>query len=365
MTILVVADGHVGSGATLGDRLADQRASWERVCSDAAEAGATLLHLGDAFHARRPGMAEMDAFQAGLDILREGNVTLIGIAGNHDVVARGVPTAFEVACSGYDAHVFREPQLVETPDGLIGLLPWMPPTMSARDTADALMIVAEDLARQGARYLVAHWALAGASLPTGLPVLDLAEPLLDSFALEQMFELTLAGHIHLRQRAAITGVWHIGALSRTTFGEASIPTGYWRIEPNVSGPVDVPDRPFVVVDAVLTGIDSAHATDGLLGEIEAYDLTGAIVRVHYLATSDQVIDTAAVVGALADAGAHYVDRIEPVIERPRSTRSEIVTETADPRASFDAWLDAQPDLASTETLSEARERAHERIGAAS
>lgn len=370
--LIVVADQHIGSGATLGDRLADQRSSWVRVCTTAAEHGATVLHAGDVFHARRASPSEMRAFQAGLDILREGDCELIVALGNHDRVDMDSPTSVEAASAGYAVHVCREPEVIETPDGVVGFLPWMPPRMSAKQTSDALMIVVDSLAEE-ARILIAHWALAGGSLPNGLPLLDLAEPMLDPYALSQLFEITLAGHIHKRQEIIDTPlVAHTGPLNRHSFGEAGIWTGAWQVDANgalidglpattTASWFEVPDRRFFTM--LIDTRNTHEPQDYILNAIseDAEHITDAIVRMRYQQTADQSIDSASIREALLAAGAHHIERIEPVVERAQSTRSESVTETVDPRQAWDAWQDAQPDLASEEALASVREEAHTRI----
>lgn len=371
MTLLVASDLHLGAGASLGNRLEDQRSSWERVCAKAVELGADVLFGGDAFHARRPGPTEIDVFQEGLEILRDGGRTLVAIPGNHDILSREAPSALEVACAGFDAHVLRgydiEHLLVETTDGLVGFLPWEPPAMDARRTADALMVIAGELAHRGARILIAHHALSGASLPTGLPVLELAEPILDSHALAQMgFDVVLSGHIHKRQVIVEEPlVAHIGPLSRGNFGERDVETGLWKI--HVGGPqrygaewVAVPDRAFVAIEADVRDVAAAELRIG--DAIAERAIEGAIVRVAWQQTADQVVDQSAILSLLHELGAHHVDRLQPIVERVVSTRHEGVTDTSDPRESFDRWLDGQPDLASDETLADVREQAHERIG---
>jgi DNA repair exonuclease SbcCD nuclease subunit len=381
MTLIVASDLHLGAGANLGERLADQQSSWTRVCTAAAELGADVLFAGDAFHARRPLPAEMRAWQAGLDVLRDAGRTLVAIPGNHDVSSLALPTGLEAACAGYDAHVLRswrvEDLVVETIDGPVGFLPWTPSTMPAPQMAESLLVIAQGLADAGARMLISHWALSGASLPTGLPVLELAEPILDSFALAQMgFDVVLSGHIHKRQVIVEDGqalVAHIGPLSRTSFSEASVETGAWQID--TTGGVqaygdhvharwfEVPDRAFVTIEADVR--ETGFAEDAIIGEISAHDVDGAVVRVQWNQRNDQTIDVSQVIVALEAGGVWSIQQLTPIVERVQSTRSVGLTEQDDPTVAFDHWLGAQADLAAPETMATVRERAHERIGGAS
>lgn len=369
MTQLLASDLHLGAGASLGNRLADQESSWCRFCTTAAELGAGVLWAGDSHHHRKPSPAEFDAWQSGLRILREGGCTMLAIPGNHCITDAAKPSTIEVASAGFDVFVARGPQVIETEDGPVGFLPWAPPTMDARRASEALMIVAEELARQGARILVAHHALSGASLPTGLPVLELAEPILDSFALAQMgFHVVLSGHIHKLQVVVEQPlVAHVGPLCRGNFGEAGIQTGAWQIESDKLGLsaswFEVPDRHFSELRWDLRG--EAYPTEIMVADITGHPrIPGSIARASWYQTSDQVVDQAAVLEALHAEGVHHVDRLEPIVERAASTRSAGVSEATDPRESWDRWLEAQGELAAPETLEAAREEAHERIGAA-
>lgn len=219
------------------------------------------------------------------------------------------------------------------------------------------MIVAESLAGQGARLLIAHWAIAGGSLPSGLPLLELAEPMLDPYALQTHFDLVLAGHIHKRQEV-IPVVWHIGPLNRTSFGEKDVETGFWRVEPNASAFVHVPDRPFISLE--FDERDATDPTTELIRDVEAYgDFEGAIVRIAYRQTAEQVVDQRAVREHLLGLGAHHIDALSPLIERQQSVRSQGLTEQSDPREAWDRWAEGQPG--SDDVHIEARERAHERI----
>lgn len=363
--LLVASDLHLGAGASLG-RLPDQESSWKRFCTAAAEHGATVLWAGDSHHHKRPSPAEIDAWQSGLRILREGGCTLLGIPGNHCISTVDAPSTIEVASAGFDCHILRAADIVETEDGPVGLLPWAPYS-DARQMAGSLMVLAEALAERGARVLIGHWALAGSHLPSGLSTLELAEPLLDPHRLAELFEITLFGHIHKRQEiVAEPLVAHIGPLCRGNFGEADVWTGGWQIVPEDGAltalPFDVPDRAFASISFDVRGM--SDPTGGLLHEIARRFWGGAIVKLGYRITADQVVDQAAVLAALDEARAWRVTTLEPIVERAQSTRSAGVTEASDPREAWDTWQAAQDGIASDETQATVRERAHERIGAA-
>lgn len=402
--LIVAGDAHIGSGSSLG-RLPDQESSWRRLCTTAVELGADVVGTGDWLHHRKPAAAEFDAFQSGLRILRDGGREFVTIVGNHEVTTLDAVSCLEVACAGYEAIVLRGARVLGMQDGTdVAFLPWAP-FADARQMVADLMTLAEGMARDGARILVAHWALSGASLPTGLPVLELAEPVLDSFALAQMgFDVVLSGHIHSRQIVVEEPlVAHAGPLCRGNFGEAGIETGAWQIQRGarlVEGPpvleccgrylrtgeccsqpvpgqgepeqeeclqaswFEVPDRAFLQIEADVR--EWPDPTAALLDEINmAQGVGDAIVRIRWSQRADQVIDTAAILAMLAECGAHRIDRLEPIVERIQSTRSAGVTESTPAPESWDRWQAAQGDVVSSEIGERVRVLAHERIGGAS
>lgn len=365
--LIVAGDLHLGQAANLG-RLPDQQKAWELLCKVAVEQHADVIGTGDFFHSRKPSSAEFDAFQAGLRILRDGERSLITIAGNHEVVTRDDVCCLEVACAGFDALVIREADVIETEDAAIAFLPWTPGTGNARDTAAALMVLAESMRERGASVLVGHWALSAASLPSGLPILELAEPILDSHRLAELFDVTLCGHIHKRQVVSAEPlVAHVGPLVKGNWGEASIETGAWQIirVGNASMPLsfleatpfDIVDRPFISIETDVRG--QTRPTDAVLGEIDQWPIRDAIVRVSFQQTSDQVVETAAVLAQLDDMGAWKVDTVTPIIERAASVRSQGISEASDPREAWDTWAGGQEIPESIAEL--VREEAHERI----
>lgn len=363
--IVLCSDSHIGAGASLG-RLPDQESSWKRLCLTACEMDAHVIHAGDVFQSRRPAPAEMRAFQAGLEILRECDLALYVCLGNHDRVDLDTPTGVEAACAGYRARVFREAEVIEIDGALVAFLPWTMGQGDAKRTTEALMVAAESMAEQGARVLVPHFAMSGGSLPNGLPTLSLTEPMLDAHRLAELYRIVIAGHIHRREIVIDDGVSLVaqcGPLTRSGFGEASVETGGWQIDGARATPFDVPDRAFVVIEEDLRGIDEPERE--LVDAISTRDdIKDAIVRVSYRQTADQVISQFEIADALTHyAGAWRVESVQPIIERATSVRSQGISETTDPRESWDRWADGQeiPD-AIAETV---RESAHERIASVS
>lgn len=375
--ILVAGDAHIGSCPDLG-RLSDQASSWRRLCIKACEMEADVIGTGDWLHHRKPSTAELDAFQEGLRILRGGRRTFVSAVGNHEIGRADEPSSLEVACAGFDAHALRAPQVVGTTGGPVGFLPWAPWThIGARQMSENLMVLAEQLADDGARTLIAHWAIAGASVPTGLPVLDLPEPLIDPHRLAELFDVTIAGHIHKRQEI-VPSVWHAGALCWRDSAEAQLACGAWQVEgplapdetlnglPGVAAAswFAVPDTPFAVIDVDVRTLGAGDATSGVLEISSEVDVEQAIVRVLVHRTADQTIDVARIRQSLEAEDVRLIERIDEIADRPVSTRSQGVSEASDPADAFRVWMDAQRETVSMETHEAALERGLQVIGGA-
>src|SRR5205814_1684568 len=114
-------------------------------------------------------------------------------------------------------RVSSTPELVELAGVTVATLPWVHPgrliAAHGRDVSrdETNSVVAELLleAARGLRaqingdapaILLLHWSISGSSLPTGLPVDQLREPVIPHDELLALgFDAIIAGHIHLRQ----------------------------------------------------------------------------------------------------------------------------------------------------------------------
>src|ERR1051326_6556759 len=58
---------------------------WRQACAIAAERDVdAVIVAGDTFNGRDPDRHALNAFRAGLDVLREASIPAVLIAGNHD-----------------------------------------------------------------------------------------------------------------------------------------------------------------------------------------------------------------------------------------------------------------------------------------
>lgn len=374
-TFVVFGDAHFGAGADYcqpGVRLQDQTAALDQVVDVAIDCIAdAVLFAGDAFEGPLVTPEQYDAFRRPLRRLAERGIPVVGISGNgrHDAAMRSV-NALEVMSEVLDVH--REPGVVKLGRTYVALLPW---ASTARLVAahnggdrDATNSEAGELLIEIARGLYAripagepslllgHWSLAGAHLPNGLPVDDLREPVIETGELEAIgFDLCVFGHIHVPGPVS-DKTFYTGPLATTSFGEAGVEHGCWRIDLHPEQPgrllheisfVPLEERPFVTIDADLT--TGAHEQLGL-GETDAIaaaiaphlPLDEAVVRVRYRATEEQArrINWPKLRELLDDC--HKIYDIQADIVRADRARVEALNDAEiSPLEAVDLWLEAE------------------------
>lgn len=375
--ILCTGDLHLGVGADLlgpGERLLDQEQVWDRICTLALEENVdALLFGGDAFEGPIPTAAEYVAFARPLRRLA-GEIPVLAIPGNgkHDSAGRPGANALEVFEAGYarsilDVH--SRPGVWDRLDGVtVCTLPWVPvsnlvASMNGGDrdsihvqAAELLLNVARGLRAQvdGPAILLAHWSISGASLPNGLGVEHLREPVLPVDELEsQGWDAVVLGHIHKPQMLSETGRPHfyVGSPMPLNFGEANCHHGVWIIEEDPDqetaarlGPFTaqlrpVESRPFVTMDY------SVEAWQEIIDGEPLALLDEPIIRARYTATGEESrrLDHAKIRQTLIDQGAAAV-RIQPDIVREDRRRVEGIDETLEPLEALGMWVGTQTDV---------------------
>jgi exonuclease SbcD len=363
---LCAGDLHLDVGADLGaspgDRLREQETVWQHVFEIAVENDVdAILFAGDAFHKARPTPEAMLAFERPLKRFpRYHGAGCIAIPGNHDVASVQGGTGLEIFHIAGMLRLVTVPELdgamPKVGDVTICALPWASVSSIVaaagggdRDdlnayAAELLLATARGLRERadGPAILLTHFSISGSSLPSGLPVEELREPVLDQDALDRIgFDAVVAGHIHMPQvfgRDTLTSQFYVGSPMPLNFGEARYDHGVFILECDdaVSGVwtprfVPISSRRLVTLDAV----------DSVLIEREVVE--GAIVKVRLRATQEAArkIDVAQIKRALLNAGAHKVWAVQLEIAKPERARVEGLDEELDELAALDLWLDAQ------------------------
>lgn len=343
-TIAAVADMHLGAGGNA--RLEAQREAWLEAVSIANQEASSLVIAGDAFHRARPTPDELSAFTDGLDALE---IPALAIVGNHDVSNANETTALEVLMRRRDRRLVacRQPQTFETPELTIAVMPWSPLRPSSSDLLDVARALYAACPISKPSLLVLHWAISGATLPTGRRIDDVSrEVAIPPGELEGIgFDAILAGHIHKPQTfggdvgGAVGG--YVGSLAAVDHSEAGDEHGLvlWHVEDGELEWRELTSGPRFVTADYETTLD---LFDG--------ELAGAIVRVRYEATPEENrrIESSAMIDRLTKAGASSVT-IEPTIIRPENRRGAELESDVTPLEAVQAWLAEQagiePELA--------------------
>lgn len=366
VTILATADWQAGV-TTLP--LEEQTSVWHAIADKAIERRVDLfLHGGDLYQGPVATMEQIAAIRSVFNRLREADIPIVLIRGNgvHDLAMRSVD-ALDLFRDYDGITVSDRPEAHVVAEVAVCTLPWVHPGRLLaqwngevdhdrvnEEAARLLVEIARDLLEAEVLYqnpdlpkvLLAHWAISGTSLPSGLSADEMREPVLPWADLDALgYELVVAGHLHHPQRIDNPELDRTvglvpGSPQQLNFGETG-EHGVWlvdlepgRVEAEF---VPVPSRPFVTIiwDPDMRSLRKAdwHGLD---------NMHGAIVRVRYSATEEQArrFDHNEMRRVLTEAGAFRV-KIEPEIVRERRARSERITEGLSPVEALEAYGESE------------------------
>jgi len=373
--ILATGDWHVDAhpdyGREPGDRLADQRATIEKIVDLAIDNDVdALLLAGDLWHQRQPSSAARLAVWEPLRRLHaEHRCDILAIPGNHCIeAATESGIALEHFVDFIDVH--RQPGIWTTQGCAVATLPWAPisrlvATRNGGERDDLYLEAAQLLiaTARGLRarmpdgvpsLLLTHFSISGAVTPTGRdvgPDFGVVLPLEELEALG--FDAVLAGHIHLQQVLSDDPfVGYVSSPAPVDFAEANSDHGCLLLDFDggclATEYLPIASRAFVTVD-----VDFEQGED-FSQLLEHYgdwsDVADAVVRVRYRANEDDArhVDQGAVKRALYDLGAHRVHQV--TLDPIRTDRARVagVHEEISPLAAFDLYAIANaldPDFA--------------------
>lgn len=385
MKLLFLSDLQLEAGAALGtgefgpgSRFQDQVDVLTRVLDLAVKEQVEAVGvLGDVFERSRPAPWSVIAFQSFVRGCVEHGIEVLVISGNHDVRSAALPSALSIFDDN-GISVALTPSLYPIPghpaDGpgcVIAALPWTPlsrlvaaqPNLSRaqlNDLAAAALVESAHLLgdRCAAEYpnlpaiLVGHWAISGATLPTGLSSDLLNEPVIPAEGLATAgFNLVAFGHIHQVQvvTSVPAPVVYCGSPMVCNWGEAATPHGVWLYETTGDGTLTfkpIADRQFLNLDGAVVSDPATYAGIGGLNLGIAANhkdvFGGALVRVRYSCTEEEakLIDEAEARRVLLAAGASKVF-FKATVERTSRARVADVAEGLDDSAAFEMWLATQ------------------------
>jgi DNA repair exonuclease SbcCD nuclease subunit len=282
--ILAFGDLHLGAGADY--RLRDQEKVLGQIV-ELARGVEFVLFSGDVFHRRRPGPEEQRVWR---DFVYNLETPLLAIAGNHDVSSAETISAMELPL--FKAYtVARKPGTHFYGDVAVSCLPWAPAahvvaarngdrTGLSEDIAEVLVKQAADLydsasADTGTNILLAHWAVSGFSLPTGLATEELREPVLPLTELQKIgYDWIVLGHIHATAKRGNT--FYTSSPCVVDWGEANSEHGCWVIDTLGDATFHaLQDRRFLTI-----------TPEALDGGIRPDVDDGALVRIRGAASAD-------------------------------------------------------------------------------
>lgn len=345
-------------------RLADWRLTAQAMVALAVrERCQAALFSGDAFLTPHPPEQAIIEIVQLFQQLERAGIPVIGGSGNHDDPGPGQKGPVHLLAEFRPRWGITTPQVVDLDDLQVAVLPWAKPANfldSAAGAGDlinrvsqALVSIARALALQcdpdRPAVLLGHWPVDGCVTSTG-DILVGREPALPLSELQALpFRACILGHIHKPQ--VFPGrplVLHTGALQRRDFGYESDPIGAYIVDTETGEAVwhDLPARRLWTQH--LRGDSDVQAwVDGhYTPEALAVGARDAICRVTYRCTEElhRRVDAGAMLRALYDAGAHLVTGVYPEIVKADRARAAEVTESTDPDAAMQAWLQLQSGL---------------------
>ncbi len=388
--------------------LADQREVLDRIVQVALQREVdSVLHGGDVFEGPVVTPEQLRTFIDSVRPLHDAGIPLLVQRGNgrHDLATREVH-ALDVFKDYDGITVSDSPAVCVLADKVaVCCLPWVHPgrliasmngslTHEEADltTAQMLVRIARHQFEQVARLkggsggpsqdiptvLLAHWAISGSALPTGLSVDEMREPILPWADLDAIgYDAIIGAHIHKGQRIdnpeidRTLGVV-VGSPQPLNHGEGGYDHGVWIIDiPALAEPV--------------AGVGSSSGVSASVGERAATQrgpipgsassefvpiqskyftthdynpempvqpfVSGDIVRVRYTATEEEArrIDHEAIRRAYME-GPTQPSRItiEPTIIRKERARAQQISEELSPVDALAEYCDAndvEPDRA--------------------
>ena len=268
--VLHTADTHLGYRQYHSpERRADFLEAFRRVIEDAIEDGVdAVVHAGDLFHDRRPGLSDLLGTRDVLETLSEADIPFLAVVGNHEA-KRSAQWLDLFEAMGLATRLGEEPTVVG--DTAFYGLDFVP--RSRRE--DLEYVFAPHDSDHAA--LVSHCLFEPLVPDYGNVEWDL-EAVLASAPVE--FDAVLLGDEHAPTTRTVAGAWatYPGSTERASAGERD-ERGYNLVE--FDGDVrisrrGIETRPFVFVDLDLGGNEGIERIHDRLRE---HDLEGAVVHV--------------------------------------------------------------------------------------
>lgn len=347
-----------------GSRAHDQELVLERTADlFIAEGVDVACCLGDVFHSPHPTAWAELAFQRFIRTLRDADIEVIVVGGNHEFKSPALPHVLELFMDD-GVTVSLSPQLIPVSETVFATLPWAPLAAIVAEIGrpDDLRRQAVDLLAQSLQFLrikcaseypdklpilLGHWAVSGSTVPTGGAVEEfLSEPIIPWGDIDVLgWKIAAFSHIHngqlIGQGIAQNPIFYTSSLQVCNLGEIASPHGVWIYDDEADDLrfVAVADRPFVDIqtEAVNGGPDV-----GVMLEPESLFpvVQDAIVRIKYRSNGLKV-DEAQARADLMRMGAHKVFIKEVDRQQVSRARVEQIAEDVSPSEALTIWITSQ------------------------
>ena len=267
--VLHTADTHLGYRQYHSpERRADFLAAFERVIEDAVEDGVdAVVHAGDLFHDRRPGLPDLLGTRDALETLSEADIPFLAVVGNHEA-KRSAQWLDLFEAMGLATRLGEEPTVVG--DTAFYGLDFVPRSRRG----DLEYGFAPHDADHAA--LVSHGRFEPLVPDYGNVEWDL-EAVLESASVD--FDAVLLGDEHAPTTREVSGTWatYPGSTERASAGERD-ERGYNLVEFDDDVRISrrgVETRPFVFVDLEL---GAGEGIERVRDRLRERDLEGAVVH---------------------------------------------------------------------------------------
>ncbi|WP_247728353.1 DNA double-strand break repair protein Mre11 [Halovivax limisalsi] len=325
--VIHTGDTHIGyQQYNSPDRRRDFLAAFDQVATDAIEADVdAVVHAGDLFHDRRPGLVDLQGTIRVLRRLADADIPFLAIVGNHET-KRDAQWLDLFADLGLATRLGSEPMLVG--DVALYGLDFVP-----KSRRDALSYdFAPPPSGAAHRALVGHGLFEPFAHATWETETVLSEASVD-------FDAMLLGDNHAPGTAEVADTWvtYCGSSERASASERD-PRGYNLVtfddEVTITRRGLDGTREFVFVDVEL---DEGEGVDRVLERLGQYELADAVVVVTIEGEGDPVSPAAV---------EEFAFERDALVARANDRR-EIADSEADLQVSF-----ADPDTAVTKRLRE-------------
>ncbi|MDP8245969.1 MAG: exonuclease SbcCD subunit D [Candidatus Hinthialibacter antarcticus] len=392
ISILHIADlhfgmenyGHTNPSTGLHTRLEDFSNSLKQAIDYAVDLPVDLaVFAGDAYKRNSPSPTEQRELVKHFQRLADAGIPVVMISGNHDIpVMHGKASSIDIFRSLRPdmIHVFvnrptlgdAPPPIIETKNGPIAVccLPYISPSfllnipqyqdLKGDDLthafeefyASVIRDMQEGLPDDMPRILVSHLTVHGAQLGGyhGAPLLSDDIQIMPSNLAYSGYDYVALGHIHLHQNLSPreeVPVVYCGSIDRVDFGEAEEAKGFVvaHVRRGRSEFEYIPVNVREFVDIRIKHQEGSDITQRILEEINLEPIEGAVVRIRYEASEEEVqqMDMKAIHEALRPAH-HKAGMIRIPLEKSSDRRGSQLSEDAALADALAAYLNEHEEF---------------------